>query len=207
MIRVFIVDDHPVVAEGIRSLLSTEQTICWQGHALNAADCVERLKAIPVDVLLLDINLPDKNGVDLCKEVRVNFPGVKVLALSTLNQPSFINKIMNNGGSGYVLKNADKAELMEAIRTVAAGDDYLSEEASRLVKAALHERDGVPYLTRREKEILGLLATGLTTPEIAEKLFVSPWTVDGHRKSIMTKLNVKNTASLIKYAYENGLLE
>lgn len=207
MIRVFIVDDHPVVAEGIRSLLSTELTICWQGHALNAADCVERLKAIPVDVLLLDINLPDKNGVDLCKEVRVNFPGVKVLALSTLNQPSFINKIMNNGGSGYVLKNADKAELMEAIRTVAAGDDYLSEEASRLVKAALHERDGVPYLTRREKEILGLLATGLTTPEIAEKLFVSPWTVDGHRKSIMTKLNVKNTASLIKYAYENGLLE
>ncbi|MDE3249610.1 MAG: response regulator transcription factor [Bacteroidota bacterium] len=207
MIRVFIVDDHPVVAEGIRSLLSPEQTISWQGHALNAADCIEGLKTVAVDVLLLDINLPDKNGVDLCKEVRVNFPGVKVLALSTLNQPSFINKIMNNGGSGYVLKNADKAELMEAIRTVAAGDDYLSEEASRLVKAALHERDGVPYLTRREKEILGLLATGLTTPEIAEKLFVSPWTVDGHRKSIMTKLNVRNTASLIKYAYENGLLE
>lgn len=206
MIRVFIVDDHPVVSEGIRSLLAGEKEIAWQGHALNAADCLDKLGTLPVDVLLLDINLPDKSGIELCKEVTTKFPQVKVLALSTLNQPSFINKIMNNGGSGYLLKNAGKTELMEAILSVAAGDTYLSDEAHDLVKAAMHQRDGVPYLTRREKEILGLLATGLTTPEIAEKLFVSHWTVDGHRKSIMTKLDVKNTASLIKYAYENGLL-
>lgn len=206
MIRVFIVDDHPVVSEGLRSLLAGEKEIAWQGHALSAADCLAHLQQLPVDVLLLDINLPDKNGVDLCKEVKSKFPQVKVLALSTLNQPSFINKIMNNGGSGYMLKNAGKTELMEAIQAVAAGDTYLSDEAQALVNAALQQREGVPYLTRREKEILGLLAAGLTTPEIAEKLFVSHWTVDGHRKSIMTKLDVKNTASLIKYAYENGLL-
>jgi DNA-binding NarL/FixJ family response regulator len=154
----------------------------------------------------MDINLPDKNGVDLCKEVKLLYAGIKVLALSTLNQPSFINKMMNNGSSGYILKNANKDELMNAIKLVAAGDIYLSDESNLLIKNALQQREGVPYLTRREKEILGLLAEGMTTPEMAEKLFVSPWTIDGHRKSIMTKLDVKNTASLIKYAYDNGLL-
>lgn len=206
MIRVFIVDDHPVVVEGIRSLLSGEEDIFWLGHALSAGECLEQLKSLQADVILMDINLPDKSGVDLCKEVKTIFPAMKVLALSTLNQPSFINKMMNNGSSGYVLKNAGKEELMDAIKLVFAGDTYLSDEASLLIKNALQQREGVPYLTRREKEILGLLAEGMTTPKIAEKLFVSPWTVDGHRKSIMTKLDVKNTASLIKYAYENGLL-
>jgi DNA-binding NarL/FixJ family response regulator len=206
MIRVFIVDDHPVVVEGIRSLLSGEDDFLWQGHALSAGECLEQLKLHPVDVILMDINLPDKNGVDLCKEVKLLYSEIKVLALSTLNQPSFINKMMNNGSSGYILKNANKEELMNAIKLVAAGDIYLSDESNLLIKNALHQREGVPYLTRREKEILGLLAEGMTTPEMAEKLFVSPWTVDGHRKSIMTKLDVKNTASLIKYAYDNGLL-
>lgn len=206
MIRVFIVDDHPVVIEGIRSLLKGQEDIAWAGQAPDAESCLAKLPSIQADVVLMDINLPDKSGVDLCKDVKSLFPSVKILALSTLNQPSFINKMINSGASGYILKNASKEELVEAIHCVAAGESYLSEEASQLVKTALHQRNGVPYLTRREKEILGLLATGLTTPEIAEKLFVSPWTVDGHRKSIMTKLEVKNTASLIKYAYENGLL-
>lgn len=206
MIRVFIVDDHPVVVEGIKSLLSGERDIDWQGHALTAAACIEALTTKKIDVLLMDINLPDKSGVDLCKEIKTNYPAIHVLALSTLNQPSFINKIMNNGGSGYMLKNAGKDELLEAIRQVAEGENYLSDEASILIQNALQEKADTPYLTRREKEILGLIAAGMTTPEIAEKLFVSPWTVEGHRKSIMTKLRVKNTASLIKYAYENGLL-
>lgn len=206
MIRVFIVDDHPAVVAGIHSLLSNEAEITWAGHALTAKSCVDYFEKESADVLLMDINLPDKNGLDLCSDIKAMNPGIMVLALSTLNQPSYINKMLGNGASGYILKNADKEELLEAIKTVANGEIYISAEASEIIKHASHQRKDAPFLTRREKEILVLLAEGFTTPEIAEKIFVSHWTVDGHRKSIMTKLNVKNTASLIKYAYENGLL-
>ena len=154
----------------------------------------------------MDINLPDKSGIDLCGEVKRIKPKIMILALSTLNQPSYINKMLANGASGYILKNSSKEELLEAVRSVANGEKYISDEATQIIKHAAHKRTDVPFLTRREKEILALIAEGLTTSEIAEKIFVSHWTVDGHRKSIMIKLNVKNTASLVKYAYENGLL-
>ena len=206
MIRVFIVDDHPVVAEGIHSLLATEKEIEWAGHALTAKDCIDYIEKEDIDVLLMDINLPDKSGIDLCGEVKRIKPKIMILALSTLNQPSYINKMLANGASGYILKNSSKEELLEAVRSVANGEKYISDEATQIIKHAAHKRTDVPFLTRREKEILALIAEGLTTSEIAEKIFVSHWTVDGHRKSIMIKLNVKNTASLVKYAYENGLL-
>ena len=206
MIRVFIVDDHPVVSEGIRSLLINEEGITWVGHALTAKDCIDYIEKESVDVLLMDINLPDKSGIDLCAEIKKMKPSTMILALSTLSQPSYINKMLANGANGYIFKSVGKEELLEAIRVVANGEKYISDEATQIIKNAAHQRTDVPFLTRREKEILALIAEGFTTPEIATKIFVSHWTVDGHRKSIMIKLNVKNTASLIKYSYENGLL-
>jgi DNA-binding NarL/FixJ family response regulator len=206
MISVFIVDDHPVVVEGIRSLLINEEGIYWAGHALTAAACSAYFDTTSVDVILMDINLPDKSGIDLCAEIKKKKPGTQVLALSTLNQPSYIHKMIENGASGYILKNANKEELLAAITDVANGKTHLCMEALEVVKNSRNKETGKPILTRREKEILALIADGLTNAEMAEKLFVSHWTVDSHRKSIMTKLNTKNTAMLIKYANENGLL-
>jgi len=206
MISVFIVDDHPVVVEGIRSLLINEKEIHWAGHALSAAACIDYFAENTVDVILMDINLPDKSGIDLCAEIKKSKPHIQVLALSTMNQPSYIHKMMEKGASGYILKNADKEELLLSIRTVAEGKTYLCPEAADVMKHTYNSETGKPILTRREKEILVLIASGLTNGEMAEKLFVSQWTVDSHRKSIMTKLNTKNAAFLIKYAIENGMI-
>jgi DNA-binding NarL/FixJ family response regulator len=145
----------------------------------------------------MDINLPDKSGIDLCREVKEKYPSVFIIGLSTFNQQSFIQKMMDSGASGYVLKNATQEELMEAISVVIKGKIYFSDEASQVLTKA----DVNPILlTRREKEVLELIAEGLTNNEIAQKLFVSPTTIDTHRKNLLAKFGVRNTASLIRDA-------
>lgn len=198
--RVFIVDDHYMVIEGIRSLLQHERTIEWVGHASNGESCLAYLKQQQPDVILMDINLPDKSGIDLCKEVKEQYPSVFIIGLSTFNQQSFIQKMMENGASGYVLKNATQEELIEAIEAVMKGKTYLSDEASQSLRKNISAE--MPVLTRREKEILGLIAEGMTNNEIAKKLFVASTTVDTHRKNLLAKFGVKNTASLMKMAIQ-----
>lgn len=200
---IFIVDDHYMVIEGIRSLLQNEKDIEWMGHATNAASCLSFLKQQQPDVILMDINLPDKSGIDLCKEVRQKYPSVFVLGLSTFNQQAIIRNMADNGASGYVLKNATKEELLEAITTVMAGKTYLSLEANLSLKEA---SDKTPPVTRREKEVLKLIAEGLTNAAIAEKLFISIPTVNTHRKSLLEKFDAKNTAILISKATKQGLV-
>jgi DNA-binding NarL/FixJ family response regulator len=196
---VFIVDDHYMVIEGIRSLLQSEKAIEWMGYAMNAASCLAYLQQKQPDVLLMDINLPDKSGIELCQEVKEKYPSVFIIGLSTFNQQSFVQKMMDNGASGYVLKNATQAELMEGITTVAAGKTYLSFEAGQ----SLHQRKkNSIVLTRREMEVLELIAEGMTNNEIAAKLFVGSTTVDTHRKNLLAKFDVKNTAALIKLAVQ-----
>lgn len=201
--KVFIVDDHYMVVEGIRSLLQNEKDIEWMGHAMNAASCMAFLKKQQPDVIFMDINLPDKNGIDLCKEVKEKYPSVFIIGLSTFNQLSFIQKMMDNGASGYVLKNATQEELKRAIETVIKGKTYLSEEASHTLKK---EDTASIILTRREKEVLELIADGMTNAEIAQKLFISVSTVDTHRKNLLAKLEAKNSAALIKIAVSKGCL-
>ena len=166
---VFIVDDHYMVIEGIRSLLQHERTIEWAGHASNAESCLAFLKQQQPDVILMDINLPDKSGIDLCREVKEKYPSVFIIGLSTFNQQSFIQKMMENGASGYVLKNATQEELTEAIEAVMKGKTFMSEEASQALRKNISTE--VPVLTRREKEVLELIAGGMTNNEIAKKLF------------------------------------
>ncbi|MBK7560175.1 MAG: response regulator transcription factor [Chitinophagaceae bacterium] len=194
---VFIVDDHYMVIEGIRSLLQNEKGIEWAGHATNAASCLSFLQNQLPDVILMDISMPDKSGIDLCKEVKEKYPSVFIIGLSTFNQQSFIQKMMDNGASGYVLKNATQAELMEAIELVAKGKTYLSDEVSKVLRK---QNDAHIVLTRREKEVLELIAGGLTNIEIGDKLFISSSTVDTHRKNLLAKFQAKNTASLIRIA-------
>ena len=202
-IKLFIVDDHFMVIEGIHSLLQNEKDIEWMGHATNAASCLAFLQQQKPDVILMDINLPDISGIDLCKEVKTKYPSVFIIGLSTFNQQSFIQKMMDNGASGYVLKNATQEELTSAIETVMKGKTYLSEEASN----TLRKENGTNIvLTRREKEVLELIADGMTNAEIAQKLFISVTTVDTHRKNLLAKFETKNTAALIKIAVSRGYL-
>jgi DNA-binding NarL/FixJ family response regulator len=207
MIRVFIVDDHPVVIEGIHSLLQNEKDIEWAGQAMNAQSCLGFFVNNTANIILMDISLPDMNGVDLCGQVKEKYPGIFVLGLSTFNQGLYIKKMMENGASGYILKNSSKEELLKAIHAVCEGCIFFSGE----VGEALHQYQRssqveLPVLSRREKEILELIAEGYTNPQIAEKLFISQFTVDSHRKNLLAKLNVKNTASLIRLAVERKLI-
>ncbi len=197
-IKLFITDDHYMVVEGIRSLLQNEKSIEWMGHASNADSCLAFLKKQLPDVMLMDISLPGKSGIELCKEVKEKYPSVFVIGLSTFNQQSFIQKMMDNGASGYVLKNATQKELMEAIQAVAIGKTYLSEEAATSLRK--YAESEIPVITRREKEVLELIADGLTNGEIAQKLFISTTTVDSHRKNLLAKFEAKNTALLIRTA-------
>ena len=168
------------------------------GHASNADSCLAFLNKQLPDVILMDISLPGKSGIELCKEVKEKYPSVFVIGLSTFNQQSFIQKMMDNGASGYVLKNATQKELMEAIQAVAIGKTYLSEEAATSLRK--YAESEIPVITRREKEVLELIADGLTNGEIAQKLFISTTTVDSHRKNLLAKFEANNTALLIRTA-------
>lgn len=203
-IKIFIADDHYMVVEGIRSMLLQEKNIEWMGHAMNAASCMAFLRQQQPDVLLLDINMPDKSGIDLCKEIKEKYPQILIIGLSSFNQQSYIQKMMQNGASGYVLKNASREEIVSAIESVINGDTFLSSEASVTMR---ENKDAqIPVITRREKEVLQLIAEGLINKEIAEKLFISTTTVDTHRNSLLSKFDVKNTANLIKLAAQYNLI-
>lgn len=203
-IKLFIVDDHFMVIEGIHSLLQNEKHIDWMGHAGNADSCLAFLKQQLPDVILMDISMPGLSGIELCKLVREQYPSVFIIGLSTFNQQSFIQKMMDNGASGYVLKNATQEELMEAIETVASGKIYLSDEVASVLRKDNNE--AMPVITRREKEVLDLIAEGMTNNEIAKQLFISISTVDTHRKNLLTKFSAKNTASLIRIAAQREII-
>ncbi len=206
MTSVFIVDDHQLIIEGIVSFLQKEKHIKVAGYATSASACIDYFKTNTADVILMDINLPDMSGIDLCKLIKSNYPGIAVIALSTINQGSYITQMIEYGASGYLLKNADKEEILEAIATAQNGKPYFSFEAGKIFKATSEKRTGLPVLSKREKEILKLIAEGFTNIEISRQLFISIDTVDSHRKNLYTKLHVKNTALLIRYAIEHTLL-
>ena len=203
-IKIFITDDHYMIVEGIRSLLQNEKGIEWMGHAMNATSCIAFLQLEQPDVILMDINLPDMSGIDLCRQVKTRWPGIHIVGLSSFNQQSFIQKMMDNGASRYVLKNATREELLEAIETVMSHGTFLSAEATATMQR--DEDSKIPILTRREKEVLGLIAGGLTNHEIGDKLFISTTTVDTHRKNLLSKFAVKNTATLIRMAAQYQLI-
>jgi DNA-binding NarL/FixJ family response regulator len=202
---ILIVEDHPVVAEGLQKLLA-EHGICTVCPvAQTGGECMEILKNYVPEMIFMDINLPDVSGIDLCKTILSKFPSIVILALSSFGSRSFIEKILENGAKGYLLKNSNSQEIISAIQKVKQGEIYYSEE----VKAILENRadDGLPILTRREQEILKLISDGLTNNEIAEKIFISPFTVDSHRKNMLLKFGAKNTAVLVKMAMMHHLIK
>jgi len=184
-IKLFIVDDHYMIIEGIISLMQNETEVETIGYAQNAESCMVFLSRMQPDVIFLDINLPDKNGIDVCKEIKTMYPAIKIIALSTFNQNSYINNMLENGADGYLLKNATKEEMITAITTVLQHKKYLSKEVADNLKTNQLQKIA---LTRREKEILKLLADGHTSHDIGKQLFISTTTVDTHRKHLLEKL-------------------
>lgn len=206
-VRVFIVDDHPMVVAGLHSLLGGLKNIEVAGAVSTAFEAIPFLKKNKADLILLDINLPDISGIDLCKKIHKEFPGIKIIGISTFSERSYISRMIENGASGYLIKSASAEEIAEAIETVLEGKMYVSVSLEHVVKPlSVLPSESFPALTKREKEILQLISEGLTNNQIAEKLFISPLTVDSHRKNLLTKLNANNTASLIKIAVQNGLV-
>lgn len=206
MIKVFLVDDHIVVIEGINALLQNDTTIEVAGYATNAAQCLKFFDTKTADVILMDISMPVMDGISLCKIIKERYPGIMVLALSTFDQGTYVRKMMESGASGYLLKNTGKAELINAIHAVAKGKTYLSYDASQNLKLESQKQKALPRLTKREKEVLTQIVAGLTNAQIGQQLFISPDTVDSHRKNLHLKLNVNNTAMLVKFALENNLV-
>jgi DNA-binding NarL/FixJ family response regulator len=206
MIKVFIVDDHYMVVEGIHSLLMNEKNIEFIGSASTIESCRAFLKTSLPDVVLMDINLPDGNGIDLCKEVKLNYPAVYILGLSTFNQESYIKNMIDNGASGYVLKNATQKELTEAIQLASIGKTYMAFEVAKTLHAAKKRNSEKVIIGRRELEVLEFIKDGFTNGEIAGKLNLSVNTVDTYRKSLLSKLNARNTAELIKMAVLSKLI-
>jgi DNA-binding NarL/FixJ family response regulator len=207
MISVFIVDDHPVVIEGIHALLQNEKDMVWMGQAMTAASCLGFFVNNTADVVLMDISMPGMDGMELCAVMKEKYPGIMILGLSTFNQGLYIKKMVEHGASGYILKNSSKEELIKAIHAVHDGHIYFSGEVGMALKEYQNSAaKELPVLTSREKEVLELIAEGYTNPQIAEKIFLSPFTVDSHRKNLLAKLAVKNTASLIRLAVERKLI-
>jgi DNA-binding NarL/FixJ family response regulator len=206
MIKVFIVDDHYMVVEGIRSLLINEKEIDFIGSASTLESCRAFLKTKLPDVILMDINLPDGNGIELCKEIKEKYPSVNILGISTFNQASYIKDMMDNGANGYVLKNASKQEITEAIQLASIGKNFMAFEVAKTLHNSTVNNTEKIILGRREKEVLVLIKDGFTNVEIASKLFISHHTVDAYRKSLLAKLNARNTAELIKLALINKLI-
>jgi DNA-binding NarL/FixJ family response regulator len=203
-VKILIVDDHPLVLEGLKSLLADCEGIAVVGTASNAIDAISFLKNNAVDIAFLDINLPDISGIELCKKVTEQFPNVKTLALSTFNERAYVSRMIQNGASGYLIKSSGKEDILEAIRQVQAGGNFMNVNFDQVSSPT--PAKAVPFLTRREKEVLILIADGLTNSQIAEQLFVSVTTVNTHRQNLLMKFEVSNTASLIKLAAGLGLI-
>lgn len=204
MIQILLVEDHSLVIQGISTMLEKNEEIECTGIFKNGKDLLVKLKSYQPDVILMDINLPDYNGIDLCKEVKEKYPSVKVVALSINNQPGIIKKMIDSGASGYVLKDAEQHEIIEAIKTVIKRKQYFSQSAVTFLKQP--ENNGLPPLTRRERDVLERIAEGLTNQQIAQQLFVDVSTVSSHRKNLLAKYNVQNTAALVKLAIIEKLI-
>jgi DNA-binding NarL/FixJ family response regulator len=206
-VRLVVADAQALVADGIAAWLADEPSIAVTGHATSGRALLSLLRQQPADLVLIDVSLPEMDGIDTTRALRKQHPEVKVLAHSSLSAIEYVNSMLIEGASGYVVKSGKKDELIEAIRTVMRGERYISPAAQESVQAGYKytgKRMDGEYLglTEREREIIRLIALERTNGEIAAALFISEDTVKTHRKNLMAKLNVRSVAGLVKYAVD-----
>ena len=206
-INISIVDDHPIVIQGLKMMLENEKYFSVTSTFIDGNGILNFLKSNSVDIILLDITLPDISGIELCKTIKKSSPETTVIMLSNRSERSIIMQSIQSGASGYLLKNATIEELTECIKSALSGNIVFCKETKEIIrKPSSNELQTIPRLTKREKEILKLVTEGKTSVAIAEELFLSPLTVDTHRKNLMQKFSVKNVAELIHLASQHHIL-
>ncbi len=206
MINIIIADDHRIFIDGVKSLLDSQPDMKVVAIALNGNELLHVMKGTKADVILMDINMPELNGINATALIKKQYPETKVLVLSMYKTKEFSTALLHAGASGYLLKNTGLNELVNAIKMVHEGKKLLDDQLAS-VKEKPRDESEKYTLSKRETEIIKLLAQGLTAPEIGEKIFISHYTVETHRKNLLNKLQLKNTAELIKYAAQLGLLD
>lgn len=215
-LRILIVDDHPLVREGLMSLLSKEAAFEVVGEASSGEDGVKQAEELGPDLVIMDISLPDMNGIDATRRIRTSLPTTKVVILSIHSKIDFITDAFKAGASGYINKDASGEKLVECLRTVIRGEYYMDPAVSHIVVKNLlvaqegRTKMGVPgyeALTLREQEVMRLIAEGQSTKQIAQRLFISQKTVENHRASIFSKLNLHSTMELVRCAAKYGLID
>jgi DNA-binding NarL/FixJ family response regulator len=205
-LTVLIVDDHPVVREGLRSLLKSIEAVAEISVAANAEEALEEMRKKYFDLLVTDIHMPGKSGIDLAQTIQKDYPSTKVLAMSTFGDRSYVSEMIKNGASGFLSKNSDKETIEDAIMRIMNDEIVIGKNLEETLRPSISHGEH-PVLTRREKEVLNFIAQGLTNKEIADKIFVSTTTVDSHRKNLLHKFNVMNTAALVAQAAKFQLLD
>jgi DNA-binding NarL/FixJ family response regulator len=203
IMNLLIADDHTLFIEGLSMLVSRIEDVHIVGDAKSGKEVIELCQSQKVDLILMDLEMPEMGGIEATEIIKRDFPNIKIVAVTMLNDYNTIKKALRSGMDGYVVKNLGISELQKAIETVMNGHIYMSPEITTILALGVAGRKPnqayVPDLTKREKEVIKLIIDGLTNEMIAEKLFLSPLTVSTHRKNVLSKLNLKNTAMLVKY--------
>ena len=202
-ISLLIVDDHRILVEGLIKLFDNSEVIQVTGIAYSGKECREMLSMRIPDVILLDISLPDMSGIDLCKEIKEQYPEIRIVVLSSFSEYAIVRQMFENGASGYVVKNAMPEEILMSVEMVMDNETFLCEEIDLLMRSRTHNP---VWLTPREKELLRHIVEGYTNPEIAEKMFLGVETINSYRKNLLIKMGARNTALLVRMALEQKLI-
>lgn len=212
-IKLLIADDHQMILDGLKVLLDQVDRFEVVGEASNGQEVIEMVKkAEELDIIVLDINMPEKDGIEVTTELKKSYPEIKILIVTMYNRKEFVKSLMETGVDGYILKNAGRDELVNAIDSLSKGEPYYGKEITKTIMKS-YQKERVfdsPMdidVSEREKDIIRLIADGLSTQEIGEKLFLSTHTINTHRKNILSKLNVKNSAGVIRYGIQTGIVK
>jgi len=212
-LQILIADDHKIIRDGLQAMLEDAEGINVVAEATGGEEVLEICRSEKIDIVIMDINMPEPNGIETTRMLKKEFPNINVLALTMMQEDEHIRRMIAAGAGGYISKSSGSEELIEAIHTVAKGENYFSEEATKAVMKNLVESGGKKKksvssgdLTERELEVLKLICRELTNKEIAEKLYISIRTVDAHRRNLLQKTGARNTAGLVKYAVRNNLV-
>ena len=208
-IRILLADDHSVVRQGFARILGAESDLEVAGEASSGREAAELAETIKPDVVVMDVTMPELNGIEATRRICKSQPRVRVLALSMHKDQVYVREILRAGAAGYLLKDAPESELLAAVRAVAQGQGYLSPGVSEAVLSDYrkHVSDPLDLLSSREREILQMLAEGKTNKEVASTLNISVYTVDAHRGRIMEKLNLHSIGEMVRFALRNGLID